>query len=78
MSWRFDPKIAGGGVLADAGDHLIDALLWTTGQAAQEVCAIQSMLESGLDLVTAAAIRLKDGTPVTLAVSGVSPESFSS
>ena len=68
--------MAGGGVLADAGDHLIDALLWTTGQAAQEVSAIQSPLESGLDLVTAAALRLKDGTPVTLAVSGVSPESL--
>jgi predicted dehydrogenase len=75
-SWRFDPKLAGGGVLADAGDHLIDALLWTTGQAAQEVYAIQNMLESGLDVVTAAALRLKDGTPVTLAVSGVSPESL--
>ena len=32
-SWRFDRKIAGGGILADAGDHLIDALLWTTGRA---------------------------------------------
>ncbi len=75
-SWRSDPKLAGGGVLADAGDHLIDALLWATGQAAREVCAIQSMLETGLDLVTAAALRLKDGTLVTLAVSGVSPESL--
>src|SRR5271157_3089618 len=45
-SWRSNPKMAGGGVLADARDHLIDALLWTTGQAAQEVCAIQSMLEA--------------------------------
>jgi len=75
-NWRSDPKVAGGGVLADAGDHLIDALLWTTGQAAQEVCAVQSMLESGLDLVTAAALRLMNGTPVTLAVSGMSPESL--
>ena len=25
------PEAAGGGILADAGDHLIDALLWTTG-----------------------------------------------
>ncbi len=45
------PSCRGGGVLADAGDHLIDGLLWTTGSAAQEVYAIQSMLESGLDLV---------------------------
>jgi predicted dehydrogenase len=71
-AWRFDPKVAGGGILSDAGDHLIDALLWTTGQAAAEAAAVQSRLESGLDLVTAAAVRLADGTPATLAVSGVS------
>ena len=41
-SWRFDPEVVGSGILADAGDHLIDALLWTTGQAAQEVGALQS------------------------------------
>jgi predicted dehydrogenase len=75
-SWKFDRKVAGGGILADAGDHLIDALLWTTGRAAREVCAVQQILESGLDLVTAAALRLIDGTPATLAVSGVSAGSL--
>ena len=70
--WKFDPRVAGGGLLADAGNHLLDALLWTTGQSAQEVCAIQNRLETGLDLVTAGAVRLQDGTPVSLAVSGVS------
>jgi predicted dehydrogenase len=69
-AWRHDPKLSGGGILADAGDHLIDALLWTTGQAAEEVMAIQGRLETGLDLVTAAAVRLADGTPATLALSG--------
>ena len=72
-SWRFDPEVAGSGILADAGDHLIDALLWTTGQKAQEVGAIQSQRDPLIDLVTAAAIRLADGTPVALAVSGISP-----
>ena len=72
-SWRFDPKVAGSGILADAGDHLIDALLWTTGQKAQEVGAIQSKRDPVIDLVTAAAIRLTNGTPVSLAVSGISP-----
>jgi predicted dehydrogenase len=72
-SWRFDPRVAGGGILADAGDHLVDALLWSTGQTAVEAAAVQSRLEPGLDVVTAAAIRLADGTPVTLALSGVSP-----
>ena len=67
------PKLAGGGLLADAGDHLIDALLWTIGQLAVEVAVIQHRLDSGLDLVTAAALRLADGTPATLALSGVAP-----
>jgi predicted dehydrogenase len=75
-SWRFDPKMAGGGVLCDVGDHLIDALLWTTGQVASEAAAFQSRQESGLDLVTAAAMKLADGTPVTLGLSGVSPGSL--
>jgi predicted dehydrogenase len=75
-NWRTDPRQGGGGVLANAGDHLIDALLWTTGKAAQEVYAAQSMHDSVGDVVTAAALRLQDGTPVTLAVSGVSPESL--
>ena len=72
-AWRFDPEAAGGGILADAGDHLINALLWTTGQVAHEVGAIQSRREPDIDLVTAAAIRLADGTPATMAISGISP-----
>ena len=71
--WSQSERLARGGILADAGDHLIDALLWTTGQVAVEVAAIQSQTSPGIDLVTAAAIRLEDGTPVSLAISGVSP-----
>jgi predicted dehydrogenase len=71
-SWRFDPKMAGGGLLADAGDHMVDALLWTTGLRALEVFAVQGRVESGLDVVTAATIRLEGDVPATLALSGVS------
>jgi predicted dehydrogenase len=73
--WRFDPKVAGGGILADSGDHLVDAVLWTTQQAPQEVAAVQSQWDPGIDLVTGAVIRLADGTPVTMAISGISPGS---
>lgn len=72
-SWRFDPRFAGGGMLADAGVQLIDALLWTTGQAAVEASAIRGRDELVTDLVTVAAIRLGDGTPASLACSGTSP-----
>lgn len=70
-AWRLEPRLGGGGILADVGDHLLDALLWTTGQAAVEVAAFQSRHAPGLDVVTAAAIRLADGTPATLGLSGV-------
>jgi predicted dehydrogenase len=75
-AWRFDAKATGGGILFDAGDHLVDALLWTTGRPAVEVAAIQVRLDSGADVVTAAALRLADGTPATLGISGVSPGSI--
>jgi predicted dehydrogenase len=70
-SWRLDPKVSGGGILADAGEHLLDALLWTTGQSAVEVAAFQERRELGLDVVTAAAARLSEGATATLAISGV-------
>jgi predicted dehydrogenase len=73
--WRMNGQSAGGGILSDAGDHLIDALLWTTGQIAREVGAIQNHEDSGIDLVTTAAIRLADGTPAALAISGTSSAS---
>lgn len=72
-SWRLDPRVSGGGIVADAGDHLLDALLWTTGRAAVEVAAVQESHAPGLDVVTAAALRLSDGIPATVALSGVSP-----
>jgi predicted dehydrogenase len=75
-SWRFDPKVAGGGILADVGDHLLDILLWTTSQVAHEVSAVQDRLESGLDVVTAATVRLSEGTPATISISGVSAVSL--
>ena len=41
------PRSLGGGILADAGDHLLDALLWTTGQVAVEAAAVQSRRRVG-------------------------------
>lgn len=69
---RSDARLAGG-LLADEGVHLLDALLWSTGRSALEVAAIQAKLDGGPDVVTAAAVRLDDGTPATLAFSGLSP-----
>jgi|YNPBryunderm2012_1023409.scaffolds.fasta_scaffold13914_2 predicted dehydrogenase len=75
-SWRFDPRIAGSGILTDSGDHLLDTLLWVLGTPALEATAIQDRLDSGLDVVTAAAVKLAPNLPATLAVSGVSAGSL--
>jgi predicted dehydrogenase len=72
--WTFDSKLSRGGVLTDACGHLIDALLWTTGQTAEAVYALQSKRTSRLDLVMVAWLGLRDGTRVTLAVSGACAE----
>ncbi len=74
-AWRYEPR-RGGGILYDVGDHLLDALLWTTGQVAQGVAAFQHRLPSGLDLVTAATIRLADGTLVLLGLSALAAGSL--
>ncbi len=70
---RSNPLPVGSGILANSGGDLIDVLLWTTGQVAREAAAFQSRRDPGIDVITAAAIRLSDGTPVALATSGISP-----
>ena len=75
-AWRFDPRFASGGILADSGIQLVDALLWTSGRAAELVSAIQAREGSGLDVVTAASARLDDGTLATIGISGVSHPPF--
>lgn len=70
QGWRFDPKVSGGGILADAGDHLLDALLWITGRSVSEVAAFQDRLETGLDVVDAVAMKLDSGAVATLVLDG--------
>jgi predicted dehydrogenase len=72
-AWRTDPKVSGGGILADAGDHLLDALLWTTGCSVSEVAAFQDREGPGLDVVDSIGMKLSGGVPATLAISGVTP-----
>ncbi|WP_152049901.1 Gfo/Idh/MocA family protein [Tautonia marina] len=75
-AWRVDPKVSGGGIIADDGDHLLDALVWTTDRSVAEVSAFQDREEPGLDIVNAITLRLVDGTPATLAITGASPGSL--
>ncbi len=75
-AWRLDPAISGGGLVADAGDHLLDALLWTTCSHAAEVAAFQDREAGRLDVVSAVSVQLDQGIPATLALSGVTSDSL--
>jgi predicted dehydrogenase len=75
-AWRLDPSTAAGGILADAGDHLLDAILWITGATAAEAAGFQTRCDHGPDLVTAAAVRLSGGIFVSLGISGLSSNSL--
>jgi predicted dehydrogenase len=70
--WRLEPRISGGGIIADAGDHLLDILLWTTRQEAVAAAAFQRHDSPGLDLVTSASVQLAGGTLCSIGISGVS------
>lgn len=74
-SWRSDPRVSGGGMIADAGDHLLDALLWTAGQTVAEVAAFRDRVDPGLDVVDAVTIRLAAGTLATLGLAGTTARS---
>ena len=81
--WRRStgPRTPGGSTRSPpaAASWPMSATIWSTrcsgppARLAHEVAAIQARREPDIDLVTAAAIRLADGTPATLAISGVSP-----
>jgi predicted dehydrogenase len=72
-AWRLDPRVSGGGLLADAGDHLLDALIWLARDLPAEVAAFQKCHNPGLDVVTAAIVRLSGGALATLGLSALQP-----
>lgn len=72
-SWRMDPRISGGGVLSDTGEHLLDALPWLTGRKALEAAAFLSNASPGLEVVAAAIVRFEGEMLANVGISGVSP-----
>lgn len=73
-TWRQQMSLSGGGQLNDSGSHLVDILLWTSGLAAESVCAITNNFESEVDIDSAVNIRFKGGAIGTISVVGNSPQ----
>jgi predicted dehydrogenase len=72
-SWRQTQELSGGGQINDSGSHLIDIILWVTGQRAQEVSAFQEFFDTPVDINTAATIKFASGALGTLSVIGNAP-----
>lgn len=71
--WRQDPALSGGGQLNDSGSHLIDAVLWTTGLAVEELTAYIDNLGTPVDINSALAFRFTNGAQGTVSVVGDAP-----
>jgi len=59
--------------LVDAGSHLLDIILWTTGTRATEVLAYVDNLGSPVDINSALAVKLDNGAEASISIVGNSP-----
>ena len=69
-TWRQIHSLSGGGQLNDSGSHLIDILLWTTGQQPSEVAAFVDNFGTEVDINSAVSVRFKSGAMATITVVG--------
>jgi predicted dehydrogenase len=55
--WRLERQVGGGGILTDTGRHLIDAVLWVTGQ--RPIALAAALEDYGLPFEVNAAVTLR-------------------
>lgn len=67
-TWRVDSSLSGGGFLADTGDHVVDALLWTTGLTPTTVTADMEFETEGIDIRGNVTIEFAEGTTAHLSL----------
>jgi predicted dehydrogenase len=71
--WRSRLALSGGGQLNDSGSHLLDILLWTTGNAVDQVYCFQEDFEGEVDINTAISLRFRNGGMGTISIIGNAP-----
>ena len=72
-TWRSRLALSGGGQLNDSGSHLLDVLLWATGQAVAAVHCFQEDLGGEVDINSALSLRFRSGATGTLSIVGNAP-----
>lgn len=69
-TWRQLKSLSGGGQLNDSGSHLIDIILWSTGQSAASVSAYGDSFGTEVDINSALSMRFQSGALGTFSVVG--------
>jgi predicted dehydrogenase len=69
-TWRSKMKWSGGGQLNDSGSHLLDIMMWMTGEQPLEVFAFMENLKAEVDILTALTCRCQTGALLSFSVVG--------
>lgn len=60
-TWRVDPSLSGGGFFYDTGNHVIDAILWTTGLTPETVSADMEFHAEDIDIRGNITLEFEEG-----------------
>ncbi len=72
-SWRFDPKMSGGGQMYDTGAHLFNAIGWCMDRPVEEVFCWLDKQDMKVDINAVMTIKWAGGVMGTAVISGNSP-----
>ena len=61
-TWRANPELSGGGFLYDTGNHVVDALLWTTDLTPTTITADMDFETEAIDTRANLTIEFEEGT----------------
>jgi predicted dehydrogenase len=67
-NWRNDPKLSGGGVLIDAGYHIVDSMLWITGREPKEIYGSFSRNKTNVETATSLTLDLGENAIANISV----------
>ncbi len=72
-TWRQNPALSGGGMLMDSGSHIIDVVLWVTGQDVTDLSTFIEQRGYPVEINSMTTLRFSDGAIGSLNIIGDSP-----
>lgn len=72
-TWRTDPALSGGGFLYDTGNHVVDAILWTTDLTPVTVAADADFEEENVDARANLTVEFEGGSTAHVSCHGDVP-----